>query len=84
MPTETRRRCSSLTNNDWTLSVADDGTHVSASPDHIQIILLWEVLQELKRLNGLLNCGNFRSIPKTLRAMQRGLDRRTAEGRKAR
>lgn len=60
--TDTRHR-----NVDWTLhpqgnSVSWEGVHAA---------LLMDLRDELQRLNRLLSCGNFASIPQVLRDIRR-------------
>jgi len=52
---------------DWQLYRRDDGTW---SFDDIKITLLMEIRDELQKLNGLLRCTNFQSIPRTLREIR--------------
>jgi hypothetical protein len=61
------KSCSEMQGSDWNLQadVKPDGG-LTVTTDRIQTVLLWEILQELKQLNRLLNCGNFLRIPGTL------------------
>ncbi len=66
-----KRRCGELADTDWSLQVEDHGTHVTLSVDRIQVVLLWECLQQLKNLNRILGCQNFTNLPKDLRSIKR-------------
>jgi hypothetical protein len=69
-----KKKCSELACSDWWLSAtAGVGEVTLLSPDRIQVVLLWEVLQELKRLNTLLSCINFTTMPRDIRAIKREL-----------
>lgn len=73
---QVKRSCSSLADRDWNLWVDEDPEDprgLTLVPDRIQIVLQWEILQELKRLNGLLQCRNFTQVPATLRGIRRDL-----------
>jgi len=60
--------------SDWHLYASDDAGH-TWTDGAIQIILLQEIRDELKRLNTLLHCQNFQQIPKSLRELNRRLAR---------
>lgn len=64
-PASTRYR------KDWRINTRDDGYQIKF--EEIQIVLLQEIRDELKRLNILLTCRNFTQIPTTLRAIDREL-----------
>lgn len=44
--------------------------------DYVNLQVLMDIRGELKRLNGLLNCHNFTSIPHTLSAIKRNTTKR--------
>ena len=52
-------------------------THVWES---IHASLLMDLRDELKRLNALLSCANFTTIPETLRAIKRNTTKRKRNG----
>ena len=61
-------------NVDWTIAEAD-GT--VPSWERAGIAVLMDIRQELRRLNSLLACPNFISIPNTLRQIRRNTTRKT-------
>lgn len=69
-----RKSCSDLAGSNWWIQATqgERGSFI-LTPDRIQIVLLWEALQEMKRLNTLLHCSNFTNIPRDLRAIKREL-----------
>lgn len=52
-------------------AIADWNGKVPFTWDGLQIALLAAILDELKSLNGLLNCPNFLRIPRELAAIKR-------------
>lgn len=56
---------------DWRINTRDDGYQIKF--EEIQIVLLQEIRDELKKLNAVLNCRNFLLVPTTLRAIDREL-----------
>lgn len=66
------RKATSQYGADWTLTPTTADGH-TWSVDRIQIILLQEIRDELKKLNALLNCPNFVGIPGTLKGIRRKL-----------
>lgn len=71
--------------NDWNLWNEDDKGNTWPS-DKIQIIVLCEVRDELKKLNALLGCRNFVNIPRQLEPlakMARRANTNAARRRKA-
>lgn len=52
------------------VEVKSDGSH-SATTEKWQLVVLFGIYQELKRLNTLLHCSNFVGIPGTLRAIRK-------------
>jgi hypothetical protein len=82
---EKSRHCSAMAGKDWNLNITENGDgSITITRDRMQIVLLWEVVQELKKLNALLHCTNFQNVPLTLRGMRRELAtlRKIAEGKK--
>lgn len=69
----------SLRGKDWGLWRNDDGT---MALEQIQLLLLWEIREELRTLNRLLECPNFTGIPQTLRDIRRVLNRRRRKAKK--
>jgi hypothetical protein len=69
--------CSELAGSDWRLIVTGtpDGG-VTLTTDRIQVVLLWEIREELKKLNALLHCQNFTEIPGTLKTISRKIPTR--------
>lgn len=67
-------------NIDWTVWVNDDGTWNDMK---VQIALLNDIRQELKRLNDVLHCPNFLEIPSILRAVKKNTTKkkRPAKGK---
>lgn len=65
----------------WVLSAGADGSLTARA---VEIAVLMDLRDELKRLNGLLNCPNFTGIPGTLRRIEAGLRKRKPRRRKAR
>ena len=61
-------------NVDWTIAEAD-GT--VPSWERAGIAVLMDIRRELRRLNRLLACPNFTSIPNTLRQIRRNTTRKT-------
>ena len=57
---------------DWNL--ADDKGRIG-SWELVQVAVLMDLRDELKRLNNLLNCPNFISIPRILRGIRRNTAR---------
>lgn len=53
-------------NLDWSLYVNEDGTW---NDSKIQIALLHDIRDELRRLNNVLQCPNFISVPSKLDAI---------------
>lgn len=49
---------------------------LSGPTDMWQLVVLNEILQELRKLNALLHCSNFTGIPKTLNAINRNTRKR--------
>jgi hypothetical protein len=45
----------------------------STSWDKVEIIVLMDIRDELKKLNALLHCENFISIPRTLKGIRNKL-----------
>lgn len=72
MPKDRRRK-----DTDWQLPAREDGE--SLSVEAAQLAVLMDLRDELKRLNDLLRCENFLSIPRVLRRISRN----TAKPRKA-
>ena len=60
-------------NIDWHIHVNDDGTWNDAD---VQMALLNDIREELKRLNELLHCSNFVEIPSILRTIKRNTTKR--------
>lgn len=58
---------SRMKNADW--KVAHEGK--SLGVDHAQIAVLMDIRDELQRLNSLLHCHNFTSLPATVRTISR-------------
>lgn len=55
-------------NAEWNFWMNDDG---SVQTDRVQAIVLLDIREELKKLNQLLNCPNFLSVPTSLRVIRR-------------
>jgi hypothetical protein len=55
---------------DWDVYAFDNG---EAAWDKVQIIVLMDIRDELKKLNALLRCENFVSIPRTLKGIRKKL-----------
>ena len=53
---------------DWNLPVDQDG---NINAGHVEIAVLMDIRDELKRLNELLHCRNFINIPVTLSKIER-------------
>lgn len=66
---------------DWRHSRLASG---SFSYDAAQCILLQEIRDELKKLNRLLGCSNFTSIPAILRAIRRNTTKATPKRKRLR
>lgn len=73
-PTTVKRYCSQLANSDLFVhaTLHPDGHH-TVEADSIQIVLLWECLQQLKQIAARLNCRETMAIPRELRAIKREL-----------
>jgi hypothetical protein len=66
-------------NTNWHLNekgVPNDRGSRSYSYDTIKTALLMDLRDEMKKLNGLFDCWNFRGIPDTLRRIDRRLERK--------
>lgn len=58
---------------DWNIHVNSDGTW---NDSKVQIALLHDIREELKRMNSILHCPNFIEIPSILRAVKRNTTKR--------
>lgn len=72
----TKKYCTDRSHGDWNIHGNDDGT---LSVDRIQVLVMSDVLRELRTLNRLLACPNFIGIP----SMLRRISSNTAKPRKA-
>lgn len=71
MGTPTKQHCSQLAGNNWILNVTDEGDYITASCDRIQIVLLWEILQELRALNHANTARELRAIKRELATLRK-------------
>jgi len=62
-----------LKDTEWTFTPDSNGNHSTAAAT---LACLMDIRDELKRLNSLLHCGNFLSIPRTLVAIKQNTTRR--------
>ncbi len=62
-------------NGDWAV-LDEKGNWYTGSYDGLQLAVLMDLRDELQRLNGLLNCPRFMSIPTTLKTISRKLPAR--------
>lgn len=65
-------------NVDWTIKQNSDGTFPT---EQATIAILLDIRQELKKLNGVFECGNFLRIPRILDAIR--LNTRKVKKRKS-
>ena len=70
---------------DWTIWQNEDGKY---HWDQVRVAVLMDIRQELRKLNQLLACDNFSSIPRSLRAITENTKRKpkaaTAKGHRRR
>lgn len=52
---------------EWSIRLNDDGT---ISEEQLQIVLLMDIREELRKLNQLLGCSNFTQLPQVLRTVR--------------
>lgn len=67
-----RRYCAELRGTDWYLQMEEQlGGDRTLTCDRIHSALLWELVQELQKLNARLHCRNCQAIPARLAAIKR-------------
>lgn len=59
-----------LKDNEWTV---DPGANGNYSMEAATLVVLMDVRDELKKLNGVFGCYNFQSIPHTLKGIRKKL-----------
>ena len=64
---------SKVSNTDWTIWQNEDGKY---HWDQVRVAVLMDIRQELRKLNQLLACDNFSSIPESLRAIAKNTKRK--------
>lgn len=70
MARDTQRVASKMAGMDWNLAITEhDNGHISVTSERIAAVLLQEIREELKKLNAVLACPNFRGMPRDLRAL---------------
>ena len=63
-------------NADWELEVSKKNSDSLINTEEAQLAVLMDIRRELQKLNKLLNCQNFLSIPKYLRLLAERKKRR--------
>lgn len=61
-------------NGQWNLPTAPDGR--LESWDYVKIAVLMDIRDELQRLNNLLYCANFTTLPFTLKQIEKNTRKR--------
>ena len=78
-----KKNFNALANQMWTIWVNEGDRGTTIDVDQLQILLLMEVREQLKKLNGLLHCERFVGIPGKLERIVKNTSKPRKRKRKA-